>query len=242
MECAYHPDAEAVAHCSKCGRPLCEECSKSPDNLCIDCSILPGKAEIEEIAGVRLVNWNGWINSYVTPNKAFKNSSEWTSSAGIAMNVLIGFINAGIIAFFLFIIGKTPPEAGGSIIGAFSYTTQFMIFLCVWFLMTLVSYSFAMLVGGMGSLKQHFYLLSLPIPLSPLAILVITGVLSILLSVHLSAVILGAIFITLYAINIVISAIHEAHRFGFLQAAVSGIIPVVIIGAVAGLLILVFRR
>ncbi len=243
MECAYHPDKEAVAECSKCGRPLCEECSKNPNTVCIDCSIMPAKVEDENVAEVRLMNWDGWINSFVAPKKAFKTNNDLSSSAGIAMNLFVGLINAGILAFIMVIAGKPPAgESAGSLMGVFGYTTQFIIFLCIWLVTALVSYSFAMLTGGMGNLKQHLYLFSLLIPLSPLVILILAGVFGVLLSIHISILFLGVVFITIYFINIIIAAIEEAHRFGFLQAAVSGIIPVIIIGVAIGLLILAFRK
>ncbi|NYZ76191.1 hypothetical protein H0N98_02985 [Candidatus Micrarchaeota archaeon] len=243
MECAYHPEKEAVATCSKCGRPLCEDCGGSPDTICIDCSILPSETEKEETAGSTLMRWNAWANLFISPNKVFKKSSKKASSAGIAMNLLVGLVNAGILAFLLFITGKPPPgESAGSIIGIFGYTTLFLILLAVWLAVTLVSYSFAMLVGGMGSLKQHIYMLSLVIPMLPFVILIIGGALWLLLLMSVAILILGAIFVTLYAMGILIAAIRETHRFGFVQAAVSGVIPVVVIGSAVGLLIFIFRN
>jgi hypothetical protein len=243
MQCAYHPDKEAIAECSKCGRPLCDECSKSSNSLCIDCAILPDEAEKEEDRESRLMNWNVWINSFITPSKAFKTGKEQASSAGIAMNLLVGLVNAGILAFLLVIIGKPPPEVGaGSLVDAFGYTTLFMMLLAVWLALTLGSYSFAMLVGGMGSLKQHIYMLSLPVPMLPLAILVLWLVLWVMLSINAALLILGVVFATLYVMDILIAAMKETHRFGFLQAAVSGVIPAVVIGSAVGLLIFIFRK
>lgn len=126
--------------------------------------------------------------------------------------------------------------------GAFNYATQFMIFLFVWLVAAMVSYSFAMLVGGMGSLKQHLYMLSLPMPLAPLIILLLTGVLGVLYSIQISALILGVILITVYIVNILIAAMKEVHRFGFMHAAVSTTIPFVIVGSVVVLLMFVFRK
>jgi hypothetical protein len=242
MECAYHPEKEAVSVCSKCGRPLCDECSKSPDNLCIDCSILPSEADAEETAELRLMNWNGWISSFLRPRKAFEKSGRCASFAGTAMNLLAGLVNAGIVSLLLLIIGKAPAGAGAGLLEGFSsYTNLFMIFLFMWLATALISYSFAMLVGGMGSLKQHLYMASLVIPLSPFAILLLVGFLSFLYSINIAVLILGVVLITVYIMDIAIVAIQEAHRFGFLQSAVSGVIPVIITGA-AGLLMFVLKK
>ena len=43
MKCAYHPQKEALSHCSMCRKPLCEECGeqKSGDSvLCSRCAAL----------------------------------------------------------------------------------------------------------------------------------------------------------------------------------------------------------
>ncbi|NYZ79506.1 hypothetical protein H0N99_05150 [Candidatus Micrarchaeota archaeon] len=239
MECAYHPGEKAVAQCSKCGRPLCEECSKYPDRICIDCSISPKKVE----TAIRLINWGGWIGAFTEPDKEFKNSGELASFAGVVMNLLVGLVTAGILAFLLVILGKPPSEeSAGSLTGVFVYTTQYIIFLLLWLITAMVSYSFAMLVGGMGSLKKHLYLLSLVIPLSPLVILILGGVLGFLYAIHLSVAFLGAIFVTVYIVNIFIKAVREAHRFGLLQASVSSTVSLITIAAAVGLLIFVFRR
>lgn len=43
MKCANHPDREAVAFCSKCGKPLCEDCIAYKDEkghpYCAQCAI-----------------------------------------------------------------------------------------------------------------------------------------------------------------------------------------------------------
>src|SRR5271157_3083221 len=155
MDCAYHPGEKAVAECSKCGRPLCKECSKSAGGICIDCSILPKKVE----ADIRLLNWGGWIGAFTGPDKEFKNISGSASFAGVAMNLLAGLVAAGIFSFLLVMLGVPPSgESAGSLAGVFMYTTQYIIFLFVWLITAMVSYSFAMLLGGMGSLEKHLYL------------------------------------------------------------------------------------
>ncbi len=44
MKCANHPDREAVAFCSECGKPLCEECIAYRDEkghpYCAQCAIM----------------------------------------------------------------------------------------------------------------------------------------------------------------------------------------------------------
>jgi hypothetical protein len=239
MDCAYHPGEKAVAQCSKCGRPLCRECSKSPEKICIDCSILPKKVE----AGIQLINWSGWIGAFIGSGNELKNSGELASFAGVAMNMLVGLIIAGIVAVFLVILG-IPPFGGsaGSLAGIFVYTTQYIVFLFFWFITAMISYSFAMISGGMGSLKKHLYLFSLIIPLSAVVIMILGGLLSILYSVQFSFAILGAVFITLYIFNIFISTVREAHGFGLLQASISSTVPLGIISAAVGLLIFIFRR
>jgi hypothetical protein len=239
MECAYHPGEEAVAQCSKCGRPLCKECSMLPERICVDCSILPKNVE----AGIRLINFSGWIGAFIEPSKEFKNSGELASFAGVAMNLLVGLVTAGIVAFLLVMLGNPPSgESAGSLAGVFVYTTQYMILLVILLVTAMVSYSSAMLAGGMGNLKKHLYLLSLVIPLSPLVILILGGLLGFLYSVEPLFAILGIIFITLYIFSMLINAVREAQGFGLLQASVSSTVPLVIISATVGLLIFVSRR
>jgi hypothetical protein len=237
MQCSYHPDKEAISKCSKCGRPLCEECGKS--QLCIDCAVMPSKAA-EEAGGIRLINWEGWITSFTSPKKALKNNIGSASYAGVAMNLLVGLVFAGALAFILTAAGK-PAGGDSSITGAFGYTTQFIIFLCIWLAFAIFSYSLAMLLSGMGSFKQHMYIFSLFIPLSPLVIWVIAWVFSILLS-FLALDILFAVLLVVYTIGIIIATIQETHRFGFVQSAISSIIPVFIICCVVGLLIVAPRK
>jgi hypothetical protein len=192
----------------------------------------------------KLLNWDGWLYSFLNPREAFRTSREGASLAGVSMNILVGLVNAGIIAVILVMaFGKqTDGQNANSLMGVFSYTNQFIIFLSVWLIDAAVSYSFAVLAGGMGSIKQHLYILSMPLPLSPLVYILLATAFSFLLSLHISLGLLAAILIAFYIINIQITAMKETHKFGTLQAVISGLIPVIISGGAVGLLIFILSR
>jgi hypothetical protein len=240
MDCAYHPGKEAVAQCSKCGKPLCDECSKSPDAMCIDC-LIPTNVYGEATSKIQLMNWEGWTKSFIASRKTFKESRKLTSSAGIAMNLLVGLVNAGIIAFLLAIVVKQPGESADLVTGTFVYITQFMVFLFIWLVIALVSYSFAMLAGGTGRLDVHLYLLSLLVPISPFILLLLEMLFGFIISLDILVVMVSTILVAIYVVYIMINAMEEAHGFGFLQAAGSGVLSVVVTGGAVGLLIFVLR-
>jgi len=243
MECAYHPGKEAVSKCSKCGKPLCDECGKSLGSLCSDCAVSQIKAGSVEPARHSLINWRGWIRSFAGQPMALRKNLEEASFAGIAMNLLVGLGIAGIISvLFVTLLGKPAEGQANGLMGSFAYTSLFLIFIFIWLINSLVSYSFAMLAGGVGSLKQHLYMLSLVIPFSPIAIGVIYAVLSFLFSLQIAVGILGAIFLGVYLTLIHANAMIETHKFKLMQAAISWVIPCAISIVGVGLLIFVTRR
>ena len=233
MECAYHRDRVAVSKCKKCGKPPCGECC-AEGNLCEGC-LSEIETGGETLGRKRLLNWKGWLYSIIFPGRTFRGNRAGASLAGVAMNILAGLVLAGIIAFLLVSITGNP------LMSAFDYTTQFLIFVCIWLVNSLVAYSFSMLTGGMGSIKQHLYLLSLPLPLSPLLILFFGTLLNLSASSPIAEM-LVVVLIIVYVVNLQLSAVKEAHKFGNMQAAVSGLVPLALSGAVVGLLIFVLSR
>jgi len=244
MECAYHPEKEAVSKCSKCGKPLCEECGKSLGSLCPDCAVSQIKANSGEPVRRVLMNWRGWIYSFFSQPSSLRKSLGEASFAGVAMNILVGLVNAGIISV-LFVILLWKPEEGQKIsvlMDSFLYTSLFLVFILVWLINSLISYSFAMLAGGAGNLKQHLYMLSLVIPFSPIAIGVIYLLLSFLFSLQVAVGVLGAILLGIYLTVIHANVMIEAHKFKLMQAAISWLIPCAISVVGVGLLIFITRR
>ncbi|MEM3556042.1 MAG: hypothetical protein QXF56_04965 [Candidatus Micrarchaeia archaeon] len=230
MECAYHPEKEAVSECSVCGKPLCKECG----SICEECL---ARKELAESGKVKLMNWEGWFGSFLTPTKTFRVNRMNSSFAGVCMNLLAGLVNAGVIASLLFIaVGARDA------IVIFSYTTPFLEFLGAWLFIALISYPFAMIAGGMGSLKQHLYILSLPVPFSPVILGCLWLLLNFLFSIHLSVGLFGAIIATAYLIRIQTSGVREAHKLGGMQAMIAGTVPIVVCGIIAVLISAVLRK
>jgi len=235
MECAYHPNREAVSKCSVCGKPLCKECGE----LCEECA---ARKKLAEEGRVKLINWEGWVGSFITPAKTFRMNLMNSSLTGVSMNLLIGLINAGVIAALL-VIGENVFFAKAvSLAQIFGYTTPFLAFLAVWFVITLIAYSFAMLAGGVGNVKQHFYTLSLPIPFSPVILWAAWGFLMFLFSLHLSAGLLGSLITAAYIVRIQTAAVGEAHKLGGIQAVITGTVPIVICGIMVVLISVVLRK
>lgn len=78
MKCFYHPDREAVAVCSKCGKPLCQECAKEFEGkiYCKDC--------LEEI-------------------KKDKKQKEVNSAKIVKVSVILSLIAIGVLLLLFFI-------------------------------------------------------------------------------------------------------------------------------------------
>lgn len=226
MECTYHPGREADHECEICGKPLCDKCGE----VCEECL-----AQME--GRIKLMNWEGWVYSFLSPRRAFRLGRMNSSFAGVCMNLLVGLINAGIIAALLVLAESMLTGQREGVMQIFNYTVPFLAFLAIWFLTALLSYSFAMLGGGTGNIKQHFYVLSLPIPFSPLLLGLMWACLNFVFSLHLSLGLLATVIAAAYVIQIQMSALREAHGFGTLQAAIGSIMPILIC---AIMLVLIF--
>ncbi|MCX6775775.1 MAG: B-box zinc finger protein [Candidatus Micrarchaeota archaeon] len=244
MECAYHPGKDAVSRCSECGKPLCEECGKALGTRCPDCAVSQIRASSGETARHSLMNWKGWIYSFIGYSASLRRSLEEASFAGVAMNILVGLINACIISVLFVILTAKPEEwqKVGTLMNSFIYTSLFLLFIGTWLINSLISYSFAMLAGGVGSLKQHIYILSLLIPFSPIFIVAVWELLSFLFSLQIGAGILATILLGMYLIRIHANAMMEAHKFKLMQAAISWSIPCALSMLGVGLLIFITRK
>ncbi|MCX6777236.1 MAG: B-box zinc finger protein, partial [Candidatus Micrarchaeota archaeon] len=222
MECAYHPGKDAVSRCSECGKPLCEEC-KAFGSRCSDCAVAQIRASSEETPRHSLMNWTGWFYSFIGHSASLRRSLEEASFAGITMNILVGVINACIVSVLFVILTAKPGEwqEVGTLMNSFIYTSLFLLFMGTWLINSFISYSFAMLSGGVGSLKQHIYMLSLVIPFSPIFIVAVWELLSFLFSLEIGIGILATIILGVYLVRIHANAMMEAHKFKLMQATAS---------------------
>lgn len=103
MKCINHPDREAVAFCSKCGKPLCEECIAYRDEkghpYCAQCAIeIKASLYKDEKA------------------KEKERGREKKKNVGFLIFVIIGTVLIVIAGLFYFIGGSTSDNVDVKVI------------------------------------------------------------------------------------------------------------------------------
>lgn len=103
MKCINHPDREAVAFCSKCGKPLCEECIAYRDEkghpYCAQCAIeIKASLYKDEKA------------------KEKERGKEKKKNVGFLIFVIIGIVLIVIAGLFYFIGGSTSDNVDVKVI------------------------------------------------------------------------------------------------------------------------------
>lgn len=172
-----------------------------------------------------------WKDAFLSPVPTFRKMKKKADLVEGFKHVLVAGIIAGILgAIVAAVAGAAVAEmgplgglfAGAAIAGVLIGTP--ILAVLGWLIGSLVWFVFARLLGGKGSYTAQTYLIALYT--APL--IVITAVLNI---IPLVGAILGML-VSLYGLYLLTMAIREAHGFDTVKAALSWIIPLVIVGII----------
>ena len=157
MKCYHHPDRDAVAYCSQCGRGLCGECSDRYNPiLCGGCA--------EKIAGIQLNEEIEYYNDAVRRLRKLRIGAIVCVAFGILFGLaltsgrsyeILGLIG-GILGGLCF---AGVPSGWRDINETFS-RFRFILFLPIagWIMFYLFKLSFAIVVGWIAFPREYFAL------------------------------------------------------------------------------------
>ena len=168
-----------------------------------------------------------WKAALLTPAKTFKAQSRKADLTEGAKHVGLAGLIAGIIAGLGVLLLGTAIDAAaglGASVGVAGFITSVIVtpimMIISWLIGSGIYYIFAMILGGRGNFTTQSYLIALYT--APIAI--ITAVLGL---IPLVGILNLLVFI--YSLYLLTLALKETHRFTTIKAALTWIIPLVLI-------------
>lgn len=114
MKCYHHPDRDAVASCSECGKGLCRECSDRWDPpLCDQCAggrIQDQRDQVQKLTRLSVILFFVWaiLGSILGIGTCISEGTLLRIPLGILQSIMTAYIVAGIPCGWSVLTGITP--------------------------------------------------------------------------------------------------------------------------------------